>query len=553
MQLEFHIYLIPLIMVSIISINLALFAWRSHPLRNIYPFVALAIAISWWTFGYAMELSCVEVSHKILWAKLEYFSIVAVPIIWLFFTLQYVGKKEWLTKRNVLLLSLEPILILFLVLTNEYHHLIWESIEVVTVGSISVLNISHGIAFWLHVIYSYIIILLTVFILVHALFYLSPLYRKQCLILLIGVLVPWIGNAMYAFGLNPIAPLDITPLALLFSVFAASLAVFRFRFLEIVPIAREMLIEGIRDAIIVLDEHNKIVDANPAAEEILGMPPEKSIGSFIDEIMKGKRDLLQYFKMNRVNEEITIKNDGTMRYYNMHISPLYDKHGRAVGRLVILRDITRNKKNEEKIKRLNEELKLINKIMRHDIATDLQIIQGLLELYKDENDAELIQKAMKRVEKSIKLIQRMRDAEAIATSGLELKEYDIKKVIEDVAKNYHAEINISGDCTIMADDAIFSVVDNIIRNAIVHGGTDRIDVKIEEDNSICRISFADYGRGIPDEIKDKIFHERFSYGEGGGSGLGLYIVRKIIEGYGGKIYVRDNEPKGTIFIIELKK
>ena len=553
MQLEFHIYLIPLIMVSIISINLALFAWRSHPFRNISPFVALAIAISWWTFSYAMELSCVEINHKVLWAKLEYFSIVAIPIIWLFFTLQYIGRKEWLTKRNVLLLSLEPILILFLVMTNEYHHLIWEKIEVVKVASISVLNISHGIAFWMHAIYSYIIILLTVFVLIHALFYLSSLYRKQCLILLIGALVPWIGNAIYSLGLNPIAPLDLTPLALLFSVFAASLAVFRFRFLEIVPIAREMLIEGIGYAIIVLDEHNKIVDANPAAEEILGMPPENSIGSFIDEVMKGKGNLLKYFKMNRLNEEVTIKNNGTMRYYNIHISPLYDKHGRAIGRLVILHDITENKKNGEKIKRLNDELKLINKIMRHDIATDLQIIQGLLDLYKDENDIGLIQKAMKRVEKSIRLIQRMRDAEAIATSGLELKEYDVRRVIEEVAKNYQMEVNISGNCIIMADDAIFSVVDNIIRNAVIHGGTDRMDVKIEDDDKVCRISFADYGKGIPDEIKDKIFHERFSYGERGGSGLGLYIVRKIIESYGGNIYVEDNEPKGSIFVIELKK
>ncbi len=553
MQLEFNIYLIPLIMVSVISINLALFAWRSYPSRNIYPFLALSIAIAWWSFGYAMELSCVEMEHKILWAKLEYFSIVALPVTWLFLILHYIGRREWITKRNIAMLFLLPAAILFLVLTNEYHHLVWENIEMVKVASISVLDISHGPAFWLHVIYSYTIIFLTIFILIHAIFSLSHLYRKQYFMLLIGALMPWIGNAMYALGVNPIAPLDITPITLLFSVLAAALAVLRFRFLEIVPVARETLIEDMGDAIIVLDEHNKILDANPAAGKIFGILPSKYVGSFIDEVMRGKGELIKYFKMDRVNEEIAIKDNGAIRYYNIRISPLHDKQGRKIGRLVILRDVTTNKKNEERIKRLNEELKLINKIMRHDIVTDLQIIQGLLEIYRDEKDDELLQKAMKRVEKSMKLIRRMRDAEAIATSGIELKEYNMRQVIEDVVKNYSIEINISGDCTVMADDAIFSVVDNIIRNAIVHGEARKIDVKMEEIGDICKISFADYGKGVPDEVKDKIFQERFSYGERGGSGLGLYIVRKIVESYGGKIYIEDNEPSGAVFIVELKK
>ena len=89
-------------------------------------------------------------------------------------------------------------------------------------------------------------------------------------------------------------------------------------------------------------------------------------------------------------------------------------------------------------------------------------------------------------------------------------------------------------------------------NAIIHGKASKIDILLEE-NEECIIKIADNGSGIPDEIKSKIFEERFSYGDAKGSGLGLYIVKKMVEKFDGSIEVKDNEPRGAIFIIKLKK
>jgi len=96
------------------------------------------------------------------------------------------------------------------------------------------------------------------------------------------------------------------------------------------------------------------------------------------------------------------------------------------------------------------------------------------------------------------------------------------------------------------------VFENIMRNAVIHGKTERIDVDISSNNSECEIRIADYGKGIPDDIKGNIFEEGLSFGDSRGSGLGLYIVKKTIERYGGSIMVEDNKPKGTIFTIKLK-
>ena len=509
-------------------------------------------AIAWWAFGYAMELAFVNEQIKILWAKLEYFSIVSLPAIWLIMVLQYIGKKEWITRRNILLLSIEPAIVLFLVWTNEFHHLIWKNIDVISINSMTLLQVTHGVAFWLNVVYSYILLFFTFFLLIHALFYLPSIYKKQIVALIFGILAPWIGNALYIFNLNPFEPIDLTPFAIFVSGLAATLAVLRLRFLDIVPVARETIIENMEDGVIILDIQNRIVDANPATEKILGYPISKAIGQPIDEFFKNNPELLEHFKKNETEKEIFIGNENK-RYYVLRSSPLLDKQYHKVGRLLILRDITKHKMDEIKIKRLNEELQLMNKIMRHDIATDLQVIQGLLELYFEDKDKQLLEKAAKRIEKSINLIRRMRDAELLATSGLKMKEYNIRGVVENVAKNYPIDFNLKGECIVRADDAIYSVIDNIIGNAVLHGKTDRIDVIIEDRDSICEIRIADYGKGIPDEIKDKIFEKRFSYGEWKGSGLGLYIVKKIIERYGGSINVEDNEPNGAVFIIKLKK
>lgn len=88
-------------------------------------------------------------------------------------------------------------------------------------------------------------------------------------------------------------------------------------------------------------------------------------------------------------------------------------------------------------------------------------------------------------------------------------------------------------------------------NAIIHGKAKQIDIILQDNGNECIVKIADNGKGIPDEIKDKIFEERFSYGESKGSGLGLYIVKKLIEKYGWEIEVKDNFPKGAVFIIKI--
>jgi signal transduction histidine kinase len=116
------------------------------------------------------------------------------------------------------------------------------------------------------------------------------------------------------------------------------------------------------------------------------------------------------------------------------------------------------------------------------------------------------------------------------------------------------EFDVEGDCMIMADEALIPALDNIINNAIVHGRTGKVMVEIRSDpvRKTCEMRIADLGRGVPPEIKGLIFQEGFRYGETGNTGLGLYIVKKTMERYGGQVLVEDNQPRGAVFVLRFK-
>jgi signal transduction histidine kinase len=145
----------------------------------------------------------------------------------------------------------------------------------------------------------------------------------------------------------------------------------------------------------------------------------------------------------------------------------------------------------------------------------------------------------------------MRDMDHALSPDKQLDLQSVKSVVTNVIDRYDAEFGLEGDCLVMIDQAFFSVIDNIVSNALVHGSASRIDINIEEQDGSCKISISDNGSGIPDDIKTQVFDEGFKYGKTGHTGFGLYIVKKTIERYNGTISVKDNKQGGATFMIEL--
>lgn len=266
-------------------------------------------------------------------------------------------------------------------------------------------------------------------------------------------------------------------------------------------------------------------------------------------LMAGEIEVSEHYE----NPVLTIK--GNERIIEWHNTVLRDDVGNIVGTLSSGEDITDRKKMEDAQVKLSEALKMVNKILRHDVLNDLTVMRGSIEMYNEVKDEKLLNNILISIDKSVSLIKQMRELESIATSGEKLYPVLFRDVIDDVIEKYNVNLKIEGECTVYGDVALKSVLDNIIGNAIKHGKADTINIKMSEnsDEGTCIIKIEDNGIGIPDEIKEKIFSEQFAYGENKGSGLGLYIASKTIERYGGSINVGDNHPNGVVFTLLMKK
>ncbi len=309
---------------------------------------------------------------------------------------------------------------------------------------------------------------------------------------------------------------------------------------------------------ILVYKDEKWVYANAEAERLLGYSKEELIGMPIWNVIhpdyhEKSKEIIKK-RLEGVPDPIHIskivRKDGEERYVLVNGRLMKWEDENAV--IVTIVDITKQKILEERLKELVDNLSLINSILRHDILNSVTSILAYLDVYRDERDDAFLDKIEGAAKRIVDIIREVKELEEVVKNG-GAKIVRVREIVEQAISGYDMDIRINGDCVALANESLISVIRNIVENAIRHSGTEKIEIGIRELDNFCEIRIVDYGIGIPDEIKEKIFEKGFKFGKNANTGLGLYIVRKIIERIGGKIWVEDNKPKGSVFVIRLKK
>lgn len=343
-------YTIALFLTGAGTASLAVYVASKKRSAQARALTVLIGAVALWSFAYALELGSAALSVKLFWAKLKYFGIVTVPPAWLVLALHYTGRGHWVRPRILLFLLAGALGILVLVWTNEFHHLYWTDASTEIIGTLSVLSLPMGIGFWLCATYQYLALFVGTVLIIEACPRSHLVYRKQAATMVVGALAPWVGNAISLAGLTPVPHLDLTPFAFAITCVAGAYAFFRLRLADLVPIAHHAVIRGMDDCVIVLDPQGCIVDLNPAAHSLVNPTFSDVIGRSMEETIPELSAQLESFSDPGFAErEVILGAEGSRRFHDMRVSPMFDGKGQPASKVIVLRDITSRKQAEERL------------------------------------------------------------------------------------------------------------------------------------------------------------------------------------------------------------
>jgi len=343
MEFQYITYSLLLILSSLISIFLSWSAWKRRKVNGALYLCLLFIFVTEWSLTSALEISSTDIMMKIIWAKLSYIGMILIPPLWFLFTLDYTQNQEVIKKPRVIILFLIPIFIIYLIITNEWHGLIWPKINPIYTTEGLFLVYQHGPAAIFSAIYSFILILAGLVLIGQNLFKTSHLYQRQAMMIFIAALIPLISNSLYIVNLYPFY-FDPTPLTITISGSLIVWSIFWYKLLDIMPPAYKGLFESMKNGVVVLDSHERIMDLNPAAEKLLdldtyciGMEASEKFEMWDKISPKGKNDGTTDLKL-----------DNSERWIEVQFTSVY-RSGLFSGWIYIFEDITKRKNVENRI------------------------------------------------------------------------------------------------------------------------------------------------------------------------------------------------------------
>jgi PAS domain S-box-containing protein len=576
---------------------LAYIAWvrRAAPGATGFMFAVLAEMV--WSGTYAVRWLSPDTASQLFWLDATYFGVAFHPTFFLIFGLQFTGHSGLLTRRNLALLMVEPIVTLLVLWSDPWHG--WFYAGVRSTGTI----LNGGPWFWVNVIYSYVLVFIFIALLVIAFLRASSFYRMQTGIVLAAACIPIAGNIVSLAGLSPFPNLDITPFIFTVSGLLYAYGLFGFGLLDVVPVARHRLVEEMADGVVVLDVQDRIVDINPAVRRLIGIPASV-IGKPASEILNASLHLDQAGARTLASVSELRVFDTPPLDIELRISPLFDRDQKMTGRLVILHDITERKlaeraltqahsELERRVQERTSELQSANlklekaarvkdeflASMSHELRTPLTGILGLSEVLQLESYGPLTdkqKKALTHIHDSgrhlLELINDILDFSRIEAGKFEItmspcslsdlcqaslravNARAVEKGLEPGFSTNPAAILIEADARRMKQIMI-----NLLDNAIKftpRGGSFGIEVLGSRCDKQVRITVWDTGIGINEADQAFLFQPFIQLDarlarKYAGTGLGLSLVRRLAEFHGGSVAVQSTPGLGSRFSVTL--
>ena len=558
-----HVY--PMLIGGFVSAVLAAYgaayARRRGRRTVVLSFVGLNVAIAVWTIVTAVKVLSLDPAVKLLAFKLFHVGSTFASPLFFVFALAYTDRTEWLTRPTLAALFAVPSLTLLLLFVNPNSVAVIDW-QLIASSGVTTIEVRAGPASVLRIAYGLVLDLFAIGLILQYAVRSGWDDRKQAAFLLLGIVPPAVVVYLELADIYPPdgVGVNLLPASLAFTAVSFGVAVFRYKLFGALPLAYRTTVEHSPTGIVVLDEDERIAYRNAAAESLFGHA--SAVGEAAESVVP------QYDSLSDGTESVTVTarpGGSTERHLDVVRRPLR-RGGATVGWVLAAHDVTSQRAYQRELESTNDQLEVLNRVVRHDVNNDVNVVTVYLQLALDRDDLEdevedQLRTALEYAEHIGELTETVADLMRVMLEDDEMRAVDLCRVLEETAEQVrraYPEASVAvppdlPDVWIRANDLLGSALLNVITNAVVHNDTDapEVDISLAVTEETATVRVADDGPGIPDDRKEKVFGRGEKGLESPGTGIGLYLVDRIVSSFDGDVRVADNDPRGTVVAVEL--
>lgn len=593
------VYVSLLVLTPALGLTMLAYTLRRRAVTGAIPLALMLASMSLWSAVALAELVADSFESKLMFFNIRQIAVVSLPIFWVMLAYEVYRQDYWRRWRLLAAMFILPAFTLALAFTNQ--PIIRQSVDVLERFGLTIIVTQRGPWVAISTAYLYSLYLYGIVLLIDVTRRTVPSQRGQTRLILIGIVMLVIGNLSDVLRVNPVMPLG--PIALTFVPVSLCFlwGLFRQRLLDVLPVARDRVLEAIADGVMVVNGAGHIVDLNRAARSIFAraLPPgsPELIGRDVTDALAGWKEWAAACGARPRFEATTGRGDDRL-VYEIEVTPLNGAQGESIGQIMVINDITAQRKAYD-LQAEHERILVLQQFIRdasHDLRTPMSVLQSTAYVMKRLADKQIETLATlhpklpmvyaAHIEVAIDLTGKLRDravasddaakrlwsilsgmielAEMETSGALEPEGTDLIDLVDAVVKSRRGdaerhEVTLTYDpdaprLPIIADEKrLIRAIDAVVINAVQYTGEGgRVEVSAACSDAIATVQVKDTGMGISADdmrhIFDRFFRaDRARNTDTGGAGLGLPLAKSIIEAHGGRITVESEPGVGSTF------
>ncbi|MWV40545.1 histidine kinase N-terminal 7TM domain-containing protein [Natrialba sp. INN-245] len=510
---------------------------RGNPGANWF-LLTLGVQMSW-CFSYGLSLLVFDPVVRWLFEVVTWIATAWIGLTFLGFALEYTGRGAFVRTPSFGALTLVPAATTLLLVTNPIHGLVWAGFQLDPVFGTATVSYEFGVWAYLTILSSVLFVALGVLLLFDTIVNYGPLYRSEAIAVVISTVPPGIAVLVWLFELGPVTQLNLAPIMFIPHVALDAYAFVGGRMFTFNPSTRraaeQSAIEELESPFVVVDTRHRVVDLNPAAETTFDVTSPAVLG----ERLENATDL--DVELTAGDQIVTDDSPGEFRELAVSVSELHDSSRHRVGYTILVQDITSQRRREQR-------LEILNRILRHNLRNDLNVVEGYLDIAADRTSDEELHETLERTRANVADVVDMAEKAWAFEQALDSMEESpstvvVEEALSEIATDVeavtegHVEVDVPADLVLWTQRELFvQLFENLVENGIEHADSETpvVTVSFEGlvDGRTAAVSVSDDGPGIPDYELSVLERGEETPLEHG-SGLGLWLVTWCVRMLGG--------------------